>query len=58
MPTAHLQAMVGPIDPGVKKVKGSTTGDALIEAAIKDLLSGKPCIAAAFYQRAGSADAL
>ena len=36
MPTANLQAMVDQIDPSVKKVKGSATGDALIEAAIKE----------------------
>ncbi len=36
MPTANLQAMVDQIDPAVKKVKGSATGDALIEAAIKE----------------------
>jgi carbonic anhydrase len=35
MPTANLQAMVDQIDPAVKKVKGSATGDVLIEAAIK-----------------------
>ena len=35
MPTANLQAMVDQIDPAVKKAKGSATGDALIEAAIK-----------------------
>src|SRR5437868_10119433 len=36
MPTANLQAMADQIDPAVKKVKGSATGDALIEAAIKE----------------------
>ncbi len=36
MPTANLQAMVDRIDPAVMKVKGSATGDALIEAAIKE----------------------
>jgi carbonic anhydrase len=36
MPTANLQAMVDQIDPAVKKAKGSATGDALIEAAIKE----------------------
>jgi lipid-binding SYLF domain-containing protein/carbonic anhydrase len=36
MPTANLQAMVDQIDPAVKKVKGSATGNALIEAAIKE----------------------
>ncbi len=36
MPTANLRAMVDQIDPAVKKVKGSATGDALIEAAIKE----------------------
>jgi len=36
MPTANLQAMVDQIDPAVKKVKASATGDALIEAAIKE----------------------
>ncbi len=36
MPTANLQAMVDQIDPAVMKVKGSATGDALIEAAIKE----------------------
>jgi len=35
MPTANLQAMVDQIDPAVKKAKGSATGDARIEAAIK-----------------------
>jgi carbonic anhydrase len=35
MPTANLQAMVDQIDPAVKKVKSSATGDVLIEAAIK-----------------------
>jgi carbonic anhydrase-like protein len=36
MPTANLRAMVDQIDPAVRKVKGSATGDALIEAAIKE----------------------
>ena len=36
MPTANLQAMVDQIDPAVKRAKGSATGDALIEAAIKE----------------------
>src|SRR5437899_12866457 len=36
MPTTNLQAMVDQIDPAVKRVKGSATGDALIEAAIKE----------------------
>jgi carbonic anhydrase len=36
MPTANLQAMVDQIEPAVQKVKGSATGDALIEAAIKE----------------------
>jgi len=36
MPTANLQAMVDQIDPAVMKVKGSATGDALIDAAIKE----------------------
>lgn len=36
MPTTNLQAMVDQIDPAVMKVKGSATGDALIEAAIKE----------------------
>ncbi len=36
MPTANLQAMVDQIDPAVMKVKGSATGDELIEAAIKE----------------------
>ncbi len=36
MPTPNLQAMVDQIDPAVRKVKGSATGDALIEAAIKE----------------------
>jgi carbonic anhydrase len=36
MPTANLQAMVDQIDPAVMKAKGSATGDALIEAAIKE----------------------
>jgi carbonic anhydrase len=33
MATANLQAMVDQIDPAVKRVKGSATGDALIDAA-------------------------
>ncbi len=36
MPTANLQAMVDQIDPAVMKVKDSASGDALIEAAIKE----------------------
>ena len=36
MPTPNLQAMVDQIEPAVTKVKQSTTGDALIEAAIKE----------------------
>ncbi len=36
MPTANLRSMVDQIEPAVKKVKGSATGDALIEAAIKE----------------------
>ncbi len=36
MPTPNLQAMVDQIGPAVEKVKGSATGDALIEAAIKE----------------------
>jgi len=36
MPTPNLQAMVDQIDPAVMKAKHSATGDALIEAAIKD----------------------
>ena len=36
MPTANLQAMVDQIEPAVKKVKNRATGDALIEAAIKE----------------------
>jgi carbonic anhydrase len=36
MPTANLQAMVDKIDPAVMKVKKSASGDALIEAAIKE----------------------
>ena len=36
MPTPNLQTMVDQIDPAVAKVKGSATGDALIEAAIKE----------------------
>ena len=36
MPTSNLQAMVDEIDPAVAKVKGSATGDALIEAAVKE----------------------
>ena len=36
MPTPNLQAMVNQIEPAVTKVKQSATGDALIEAAIKE----------------------
>ncbi len=36
MPTPNLQAFVDKIDPAVMKVKNSATGDALIEAAIKE----------------------
>ena len=36
MPTPNLQAMVHQIEPAVTKVKQSATGDALIEAAIKE----------------------
>ena len=36
MPTANLQAMVDQINPAVMKVKGAATGDALIEAAVKE----------------------
>jgi carbonic anhydrase len=36
MPTANLQTMVDQIHPAVKKAKGSATGDALIEPAIKE----------------------
>lgn len=36
MPTANLQTLVDQIHPAVKKVKGSATGDALVEAAIKE----------------------
>jgi len=36
MPTTNLQTMVDQLDPAVKKVKGSATGEALIEAAIKE----------------------
>jgi carbonic anhydrase len=36
MPTANLQAMVDQIEPAVMKVKQSATGDALIEAAIRE----------------------
>ena len=52
MPTANLQAIVDKIDPAVQKSKGSLSGDALIEAAIKenvhqsakDLLAGSPVL--------------
>src|SRR5215831_10411649 len=36
MPTSNLQAMVDKIEPAVVKVKNSTKGDALVEAAIKE----------------------
>lgn len=36
MPTANLQALVDQIRPAVMTVKGSATGDALVEAAIKE----------------------
>jgi carbonic anhydrase len=36
MPTPNLQAMVDQIEPAVTKVKQSATGEALIEAAIKE----------------------
>jgi carbonic anhydrase len=36
MPSPSLQAMVDEIDPAVEKMKGSASGDALIEAAIKE----------------------
>jgi carbonic anhydrase len=36
MPTSNLQAMVDQIEPAVAKVKQSATGDALIEAAVKE----------------------
>ena len=36
MPTPNLQAMMDQIDPAVAKVKQSATGDALIEAAVKE----------------------
>lgn len=36
MPTVNLQAIVDKIDPAVQKAKGSASGDALIEAAIKE----------------------
>jgi len=36
MPTPNLQALVDQIEPAVTKVKQSATGDALIEAAIKE----------------------
>jgi len=36
MPTPNLQAMVDQIEPAVMKVKQTATGDALIEAAIKE----------------------
>jgi carbonic anhydrase len=36
MPSANLQAMVDQIDPAVEKMKDSASGDALVEAAIKE----------------------
>lgn len=36
MPTPNLQAIVDKIGPAVRQVKGSATGSALIEAAIKE----------------------
>ena len=36
MPTANLQAMVDQIEPAVTRAKRSATGNALIEAAIKE----------------------
>ena len=36
MPSASLQAMVDQIEPAVMKAKQSATGDALIEAAVKE----------------------
>ena len=36
MPTPNLQAMVDQIEPAVTKVKQSASGDALIEAAVKE----------------------
>jgi carbonic anhydrase len=36
MPTPNLQAMVDQIEPAVMKMKQSATGDALVEAAIKE----------------------
>jgi len=36
MPTPNLQAMVDQIEPAVTKMKQSASGDALIEAAIKE----------------------
>jgi len=36
MPTPNLQAMVDQIEPAVLKVKNSATGDALIEAAVRE----------------------
>ena len=36
MPTPNLQAMVDQINPAVMKAKRSATGDALIEAAVKE----------------------
>jgi len=36
MPTSNLQAMVDQIDPAVAEAKHSASGDALVEAAIKD----------------------
>ena len=36
MPTPDLHAMVDQIDPAVAKAKQSATGDALIEAAVKE----------------------
>ena len=36
MPSSNLQAMVDQIESAVMKVKQSATGDALIEAAVKE----------------------
>jgi carbonic anhydrase len=36
MPTPNLQALVDQIEPAVTKVKQSASGDALIEAAVKE----------------------
>ena len=36
MPSPNLQAMVDRIEPAVMKVKQSASGDALIEAAVKE----------------------